>query len=151
MEFCTHRKVNVRFLLVACAMVLTAAALPMTVMAADEWPPLRSGMWEFNRTIEAPNTKPRTMHFKACQDPVEATKKQIESLKENVGCKFSPIVRAGSTYTYTAECTINGAPFSSKSVYTVESDSEYTIRVESKSGSEPSHETLKAWRTGACP
>jgi hypothetical protein len=152
MQFSTHRSTYWSFVRAAHAAVLAAAVLPMSVTAADDWPALRSGMWEFNRTIETPGapSKPQALQKKKCTSPVEDMKKQNEMLTR-AGCKFSPTVKAGNTYTFSAECKMQGASGTSKSVLTIESDSAYVVRVESQSGPKPTHEVLQARRTGDCP
>ena len=131
--------------------VLLAATLAAGPAAADDWPTLRPGMWEFNRTIEKPGSpgKPQTMQTKKCMNPSDDMKKQNEMLTRG-GCKLSPITRAANVYTYSATCQLQGAAGTSKSVLTVESDSAYTIRVDSDFGGEPTRELLRAKRVGDC-
>ena len=120
-------------------------------VAVDDWPALRTGMWEFNRTIESPGApdKARTVQTKKCTSPSEDMKKQNEMLTKG-GCKLSPVTRAGNTYTYSATCKLQGSAGTSKSVLAVETDSAYTIRVESDFGGEPTRELLRARRIGDC-
>jgi uncharacterized protein affecting Mg2+/Co2+ transport len=131
--------------------VLLAAALPAGQAAADDWPALRAGMWEFNRTIETPGAqgKPQTMQTRKCTNPADDMKRQNDMLSKG-GCKFSPVTRAGNTYSYSAVCNLQGASGTSKSVLTVESDAAYEIRIESDFGGEPTREWLRAKRTGDC-
>lgn len=131
--------------------MLLAATLATGPAAADDWPALRAGMWEFNRTIETPGTpgKPQTMQTRKCTNPSDDMKRQNETLAKG-GCKFSPITRAANIYTYSAVCKLQSASGTSKSVLTVESDSAYTIRVESDFGGEPTRELLRAKRMGNC-
>ena len=114
-------------------------------------PALSTGMWEFNRTIESSRTpgKPQTIQTKTCTNPSDDMRKQNEMLTRS-GCKFSPVTRAGSTYSYSAACKLQGAEGTSKSVLTVENDGAYTIRVESNFGGEPTRELLRARRVGDC-
>jgi len=138
-------------LLIVHAVVLAAANLPKTVMAADDWPPLRKGMWEYHRTIETPGTPgdPKIMQFASCANPGEDMKNQTKQLLSI--CKISPLVRAGSSYTYSAECKIGEDLMISKSVLTVESGNAYSIIVETQTGTKATREVLKASLKGACP
>lgn len=136
---------------VRCA-VLLAATLAAGRAASDDWPALRAGMWEFNRTIETSGAsgKPQTIQKNECTNPTDDMRKQNETLTK-AGCKFSPVVRSGNTYTYSAVCKMQGVSGTSKSVLTVESDASYVIRVESDFGGQRTHETLRAKRAGDCP
>lgn len=58
--------------------------------------------------------------------------------------------RVAGLGTFTSDCTIQGVTAHSKSLLTVESETAYTIQVESRSGSKGTNETLKARRTGDC-
>ena len=131
--------------------VLLAAALATGQAAADDWPALRAGLWEFNRTIETVGAqgKPETMQTRKCTNPSDDMKRQNDMLTKS-GCKFSPVTRAGNTYSYSAVCKLQGASGTSKSVLTVESDAAYEIRIESDFGGEPTRELLRAKRTGDC-
>lgn len=141
--------------LVRHATALVVSLLVVTLSAgtahADEWPTLRAGMWEFNRTVETSgaSAKPQAISTKSCTNPSEDMKKQNEMLTM-AGCVFSPIIREGNTYTFSAVCKLPGASGTSKSVLNVESDSAYTIRIESDLGGMPTRELLLAKRIGAC-
>ena len=131
--------------------VLAAALATCPSVAADDWPALRIGMWEFNRTLETSGTpgKAQTIQTKKCTSPSDDMKKQNEMLTKG-GCKLSPVARAGNTYSYSAECKLQGTAGTSKSVLTVETDSAYMIRIESDFGGEPTRELLRAKRIGDC-
>ena len=131
------------------AALLAGAA---TAAAAEEWPAMRHGMWEFTRSIESVGKggKPQTVQTKKCTNPTDEMKRQNETLSK-AGCKFSPLARAGNVYTYSAACRMQGISGTSKSVLTVDGDSAYTIRVESDFGGEATRELLQARRTGDCP
>ena len=131
---------------------LLVATLAAGRAAADDWPALRAGMWEFNRTIETPGSpgKPEVIQRKDCANPTEDMKKQNAMLTK-AGCKFSPVVRSGNTYTISSACTMQGLSSTGKSVLTVQGDGAYEIRVESDIGGKKTHEVLRAKRTGDCP
>ncbi len=133
------------------AVLLAAALGTCPAVASDDWPALRTGMWEFNRSIETSRTpgKAQTIQTKKCANPSDDMKKQNEMLTRG-GCKFSPVTRAGNTYTYSAVCKLQGTAGTSKSVLTVETDSAYMIRIESDFGGEPTRELLRAKRIGDC-
>jgi len=119
---------------------------------ADDMPTFRQGLWEFNRTIQSLGSpgQPQTLTSKKCTNPTEDMKKQHEMVSKT-GCKFSPVVRNGKTYTFTTECKIQGVAVKSTSIITLENDSAYSVKVESRSGAQGTNETLQARRTGDCP
>ena len=130
--------------------LLCVTAIPCLAIA-DELPALRQGMWEFTRTVEdsiAPG-KPMRMTNKQCADPTADMKKMNAALKGQ-GCKFSPSVKTGNTYTFESECTVQGVPMKSRSVMAVESDSAYKIDVTSTAGTRSTKEVLVAKRLGNC-
>jgi len=118
---------------------------------AEDLPAFRARVREFNRTMEASTTtgKPQAIQTKQCTSPSDDMKKQNEMLTKG-GCKFSPVDRAGNTYSYSAACDLQGASGTSKSELAFESDSAYVIRIESNLGGAPSREVLRATRVGDC-
>ena len=77
--------------------LLTAAPW---VARADEVPLLRQGLWEYQRTAGV-----NKFAATECIDPSEDLRRQHTAL-EKMGCNLSPALRAGSTYTYTADCSV---------------------------------------------
>jgi hypothetical protein len=136
-----------------CAWI--AAGIYFTPLAgiteAEDGPTFRQGMWEFNRTVENIGSpgKPQTITTKKCTNPTEDMKKQNEMVSK-IGCKSSPLVKNGKTYSFTTECKIQGVTAQSTSVITVENDSAYNIKIKSQSGGQGTNETLQARRTGDC-
>lgn len=122
-----------------------------SVTEAGDMPTFRQGMWEFNRTIQ--NTdgpgKSQTMTVKKCTSPTEDMKKQNEMLTKG-GCQLSSVSKKGNTYSFTADCKIQGVAVQSKSIMTVENDSAYSVKVESRSAAQDTKEVLLARRTGDC-
>ncbi len=57
--------------------VLAAALATCPSVAADDWPALRIGLWEFNRTLETSGTpgKTQTIQTKKCTSPSDDMKK----------------------------------------------------------------------------
>lgn len=137
---------------IACkraAVMLAAGLAAGAATAAGDWPALRHGVWEVNRTIEGRGPA-KSMQVNRCFDPTEDMKRQNEMLTRG-GCTFSPITRSGNVYTYSATCKMQGMSGTSKSVLTVDGDSANTIRVESDFGGEVGRELLRARRVGDCP
>ncbi|HEV8554155.1 MAG TPA: DUF3617 family protein [Casimicrobiaceae bacterium] len=132
-------------LLLVLVALLTAAPW---AARADEIPLLRQGLWEFQRTAGV-------SRFAAteCIDPSEDLRRQHAAL-EKMGCKLSPALRAGSTYTYTADCSVklpSGAvTFSTTSVLTAESDTAYRIENRQTSQGATSNESITAQRVADC-
>ena len=125
--------------------LLTAAPW---VARADEVPLLRQGLWEFQRTAGV-----NKFAATECIDPSEDLRRQRTAL-EKMGCKLSPTLRAGSTYTYTADCSVklpSGAvTFSTVSVLTAESDTAYRIENRLTNQGGTSNETITAQRVADC-
>lgn len=118
---------------------------------ADDPPAFRQGLWEFDRSAGG-----QRMHKTECTSPSEDMKRQNEMIAKRGGCKFSPPQRSGSTYTFSADCSVpgpQGTPmsFRSASVMTVESDSAYRIEVTTTGlPGPPVKELLTARRIGDC-
>ena len=119
-----------------------------TAAFADDFPKFRPGLWEFKRTIEGARgtTKPLTSELKECTDPTLTFTKRGEL----PGCKLSPMTRKGNTYTFTADCKIQGVDVHSGSATVVESDSAYKLTVETTAGDRHTKEVLVAKRIGDC-
>jgi hypothetical protein len=125
-------------------------ALQLGVAMAEDLPVLRQGMWEFSRTMEAGgNGKPQVIATKKCTDP-SADMKLQNAMLTKAGCSFSPLVRSGTTYTFTSQCTLQGISVQSRSVLSFASDSAYEVNVESSQGGKVSRERLVARRVGGC-
>lgn len=131
--------------LAACCGVLIAATFPA---AADDWPSLRQGLWEFQRTMGA-----QKIDAKKCVDPVADMKRQNAMLEKN-GCVISPLKKSGSSYTFESTCNMKmpGGEIrsASTSVITVDSDSAYRLEVRGTMDGEPTNETMTAKRVGDC-
>jgi hypothetical protein len=71
-----------------------------------------------------------------------------------MGCKLSPALRAGSTYSYTAECSVKlpsgVVTFSTTSVLTAESDTAYRIENRLTRQGTTSDESITAQRVADC-
>ncbi|MBI1395769.1 MAG: DUF3617 family protein [Betaproteobacteria bacterium] len=133
---------------------LLACVAPLHATAADAFPKLRAGKWEFTRlSVDAPaGTQP--VAVTECLDPAQAMRDQ-NAMLEKVGCKFSEPKVSGNVYTYEAICNIpNVGPSRSRSVLTRKSDSAYTVAVESEAikDGKPmrTRERLTAKRIGDC-
>ena len=119
---------------------------------AEDLPMLRKGMWEFNRTMPDPDGKgaARTISSKRCTNPTEDMKRQNDMLAKS-GCKLSPLTRSGKTYTFTSDCAIQGISAKGTSVITVETDSAYTVDVDTLQDGKRVKERMVARRVGDCP
>jgi hypothetical protein len=133
----------------SAAAIALAATLGAGAAAADELPAFRKGMWEYDRTMERGGAPKQTVKAKKCINPTEDMNRQRAMLSQS-GCKFSPIAKSGSTYTYTAQCTMAGLTVESKSVLRFESEGAYRLDVESKEVGVASKEVLIARRVGDC-
>jgi len=130
--------------------VLPVAAIVIAGFAqANDWPVFRHGMWNFVRTIESGAGGGRSSANKKCMNPTEDMKQQYRA-NVQAGCTVSPVTNAGTAYTFVATCKLQGQPVESRSTITVEGDSAYRIRVESKAGGQVTKESLVATRSGDC-
>ena len=130
--------------------LLIAALSGVVLLAlAQDLPQFRKGLWQFQRTVSTAGGEPQTLESERCVNPTDEMKKQNEMLAQ-VGCKSSAVTRTGDTYSFSADCNVNGVPVKSKSVITVENDSGYRVEVESQQGAQATKESLVARRVGAC-
>jgi hypothetical protein len=134
-------------LLVTAGLLSTAVASA----AAGDWPSLRPGRWEFTRTIHSFRThgSPQVVRSTRCLDPVADMKQQNARLTR-AGCRFSPMVRRGNTYTFSSQCKIAGIDARSKSVLTVESPTAYRLHVDTSEDGALGKEDMVARRVGEC-
>ena len=132
-------------------LLATAGLLAGNALAADEWPPLKPGLWESTREMTfGDGRKNPPLKVRHCVDPGADMQKQRANLVKG-GCRFSAVVRTGNEYRYSADCRIQGLTTVSRSVLTTSGDSAYEIRVESEFEGEITRELLRARRVGACP
>jgi len=141
---CPRRGLQPRLRLALVALLTAAPG----VARADEVPLLRQGLWEYQRTAGA-----NKFAATECIDPSEDLRRQHAAL-EKMGCKLSPALRAGATYTYTADCSVklpSGAvAFSTTSVLTAESDTAYRLENRLTSQSGTTNESISAQRVADC-
>lgn len=139
----------------ALVSIATATLVTGNFGFADDLPVLRMGMWEYTRTVPGPDpAKPQTMTTHKCASPSEDWKQQNEMLTK-MGCKFTPIKKAGDTYTFMADCNVktpDGGAVSSSSttVITIQSSDAFTVKVDTVTNGKKSVENLTAKRTGDC-
>lgn len=132
---------------VALVALVALAASPSAV--ADDWPVLRQGRWQFDRTIEGMGPAPQKVQRTECVDPTDRFRRQQQQLAK-AGCTFSPIVRRGDEYRYGARCRMAGTTTTSESVLTVTGPDGYTLRVASVVDGQATKEVLVAKRVGDC-
>ena len=123
-------------------------------LQAEELPSFRRGLWEFQRTMDMGGGE-KTLSSRRCTEPGEDMRRQ-NGMFAKAGCKVSPVDRRGSVYSFVADCRGSGmGDVVSQSVVTVESDTAYTVEIESSGevgpGGGKRKETLKARRVGDCP
>jgi len=132
-------------LLIVLVALLTTAPW---VAHAEEVPLLRQGLWEYQRSVGV-----NKFAATECIDPSEDLRRQHTAL-EKMGCKLSPTVRAGATYTYMADCTVKlpsgAARFSTTSVLTAESDTAYRIENRLTRQGTTTNESITAQRVADC-
>ena len=108
--------------------------LSASVAFAEEFPTLRPGLWEYQRTTQRSDHawEPKDIAERVCGDPNDTLKKQTEAFTK-LGCTITAEqTEADNTYRLTAECTTkNGEKVRSRSVTTFDGDSLYTSVIDS--------------------
>ena len=129
-----------------CALALAATA---GVVRADDTPQFKAGLWQFDRSTQDTHSgsAPLKASVQKCTDPTQLFNKKPS---DKSSCEFSAMTRSGNTYSFTASCTIQGTPLTSKTVVVADTDSAYTMTVESEGGGQKTHEVLLAKRIGDC-
>jgi len=73
---------------------------------------------------------------------------------QKIGCKLSPTTHAGSTWTYSADCTVklpSGAmSFSKTSVLTADSDTAYQVETRTTGKTGTTSQVISAHRVADC-
>jgi hypothetical protein len=134
------------------ARILPIAALIAAVaaqVAAQELPAFRKGQWQFERTIDDGSGAPQKVSLRKCTNPSDDMKRQNAMLSSS-GCKVTPAVRSGATYSYSAQCRLQGVSVDSRSVLTAEGDGAYRLVVDSLEDGRKKREVLVARRVGDC-
>lgn len=102
--------------------------------SAKEFPTLRPGLWEYQRTTQRSDQawEPKDITERVCTDPNETLKKQTETFTK-LGCVITAEqTETDNTYRLTAECTTkSGQKVFSQSVTTFDGDSQYTSVIDS--------------------
>jgi hypothetical protein len=102
--------------------------------SAEEFPALRPGLWEYQRTVQRSdqNWTPKDISERVCEDPNVALRKQTETFSK-LGCTItSEKTDAENTYRMSAECTMkNGERVFSHSVTTFDGETAYTSVIDS--------------------
>jgi len=128
------------------ALISVPGAIPGA--RADDVPPLRQGMWEYQRSTGA-----QKFAATECINPSEDLRRQHAAL-ERMGCKLAPAVQAGTTYTYVADCSLKlpagVVNFSTTTVLTADSDSAYRIESRVVNQGVTSNESISAQRVADC-
>lgn len=140
--------------LARAGLCLATLVVPAVAVAADAFPKLRYGEWEFTRSVPGQAANVQSLSMRECLDPGRSMRDQ-NAMLEKVGCKFDPPQVAGRVYTYVARCDVPDVGKTiARSVVTVESDSAYTISVESEGVMQgkpvKTAETMTAKRLGNC-
>lgn len=127
---------------------LMASSFP--IARAADWPTFKAGNWTFERTMSGMDGMPNKVTRTECTDPASDQASQ-RAMLEKSACKLTPLMQSGSTYRYSATCSMAGMTTTSDSVLEVLSDESYTITVDSIVDGDKTHEVLQARRIGDCP
>jgi len=129
------------------AFAILLVAMPRMSLAQDV-PAFRQGLWEYQRAADG-----NTYGASECLDPGEELKRQQTTLQK-IGCKLSPTTHAGSTWTYSADCTVklpSGAmSFSKTSVLTADSDTAYQVETRTTGKTGTTSQVISAHRVADC-
>jgi hypothetical protein len=141
-----HRK---RMIVATLTAILMSTLLCGPALAED-LPTLRQGLWKFQRTVGG-----KQIETTKCASPT-ADMKKMNAMLEKSGCRFSPVKKSGTVYSYTADCSMkmpSGATMNSRStsVMTVVSESSYKVEIDVVTDGQASKELLVAQRIGDCP
>jgi hypothetical protein len=133
------------------ALALSGPCSPARAAAGD-FPVLKPGLWEYQRTVAAKSAQAKapTQTVRQCTSPSEDIKKKWTQLA-SADCKFSPIAHDDNRYTYTSVCRRNELALQMRSIITVNSDSDYRINTEWYGPGGGSKEVVTARRIGDCP
>jgi hypothetical protein len=105
-----------------------------TLAFADDFPLLRPGLWEYQRTIQRSDQDwmPKDVSERVCEDPNATLRKQTETFSK-AGCTITTEkMETANTYRMTADCLLkNGEKVLSYSVTTFDGDSVYTSVIDS--------------------
>jgi hypothetical protein len=140
---------------IAIVVIVWGAAAPTTA-SADEFagPSFRSGMWEFERTLEntgALTPLPRAtfqtrQQVARCVDPTEAMKETFRSSSVG-GCQSVKPEKVNNRYVFSLRCDFTGPV---RTEIEVVSDAAYTEVNEVAVGKFLKRETVIAHRVGDC-
>ena len=134
--------------------VLCAALLPLTA-AAQEYPRLKPGLWEMNRTSERTNPT-AGMRMTICLD--ETVQKEMWEMGAGAMkgmCSKTAFSLSGGKGSGEFVCNMGGSTMRSKSTMTLTGDTAYHTEIDTTfdpplNGMAQSHSTLDARYTGAC-
>ncbi|HEX7486147.1 MAG TPA: DUF3617 family protein [Vicinamibacterales bacterium] len=135
--------------LIAALGLVSMVVVGAVVIASEDLPAFRQGMWKFTRTVGG-----KPVETTKCTNPTDDMKRQ-SAMVQKAGCTVSPIRKAGNTYTFESDCSLKGPrgggiTSHTTTVMTVESDSAYRLEVAGTQDGEPMKETLVARRVGDC-
>lgn len=103
-------------------------------LAEDELPSLRSGLWEYQRTVQRSDEEwvPKDTTVRECENPIAVLQKQNEIYRK-LGCAITTTQVTESTYQGTADCPEkHGIKTESRGVTTFDGDSAYTSVIDSE-------------------
>ncbi len=135
------------------AMTLVAAALALPVLAADEFPKLKSGQWEI-QMIDSKGSPPTKTTL--CTD--DAVQKDLIAMGTGMQkemCSKNDLKREGSRVISTSECKIGDSTIITKAVMTFTGDVAYRTEIDSTysppfMGMKNQKTTLEGKHVGAC-
>ncbi len=134
------------------AAVGVALMLAWGASGAEEWPEVKHGLWETERSVE---NEEGSLTDSSCTDPIEDLKKQNRRLEQISDCQYDPPSKDGDSYRYRTECAmdnVGGVSFNvvTTSVLTMEGENAYTLVMERAISGTTKKETLRAERVGDC-
>jgi hypothetical protein len=129
------------------ALAILLVAMPR-MSRAEDVPSFRQGLWEYQRAAGG-----NKYAASECLDPGEELRRQQSALQK-MGCRLTPTAHAGSTWTYSADCTVklpSGAmSFSTTSVLTSDSDTAYQVEMSTTDKNGTTSQVISAHRVADC-
>lgn len=122
------------WLFIVAFVLLRTAVNYSYVVAADELPTLREGLWEYQRTLQRSDEdwSPKDTTVRECGNPTTVLEQQ-NTVYRKFGCAIVATRVTEATYQVTADCPEkNGIKTKSRGVTTFDGDSAYTSVIDSE-------------------
>lgn len=113
------------------ALILAAAFIATPVLAQDQMPSRKAGLWEMTMTFEGRGAPPQTMQ--QCIDA--ATDKSMQDMSQGMRgqtCSKREMKKVGDTIVFDSVCSVGAGTATSHGVVSGDFNSAYTVKINSK-------------------